>query len=199
MGIRRLSETCFGFGMFLMMVALFMDKTFYILNLLVQSLGYYLQFIIQLGWHTDAFEQLGPSPHSELGRFSPKDHPDPDGPETWIDDWTMFYWGWWISWSPFVGMFIAKISRGRTIRQFINGTLTAPVLYSILWMVIFGGAGIRHEREATNLGYCCPGSEESWFLPANETLAIINSRDDGNKLIEAASKLNYLNTYIIIR
>ena len=44
-----------------------------------------------------------------------------DGPEEWMDGWTIFYWGWWISWSPFVGMFIAKISRGRTIRQFING------------------------------------------------------------------------------
>ena len=68
MGIRRLSETCFGFGMFVMMAALFMDKTFYILNLLVQSLGYYLQYIMQLGWHTDAFEQLGPSAHKTLGR-----------------------------------------------------------------------------------------------------------------------------------
>ena len=58
MGIRRLSETCFGFGMFLMLMALFMDNTFYILNLFVQSLGFYLQYIVQLGWHTDAFEQL---------------------------------------------------------------------------------------------------------------------------------------------
>ena len=68
MGIRRLSETCFAFGMFVMMAALFMDKTFYILNLLVQSLGYYLQYIMQMGWHTDAFEQLGPSAHKKLGR-----------------------------------------------------------------------------------------------------------------------------------
>ena len=102
MGIRRLSETCFSFGMFLMMVALFMDKTWYIMNLLVQSTGYYLQYIIQLGWHTDAFEQLGPSAHTALGRFT-VDEKQPDGPEGWIDDWTMFYWGWWISWSPFVG------------------------------------------------------------------------------------------------
>ena len=111
MGIRRLSETCFGFGMFLMMVALFMDKTFFILNLLVQSLGYYMQYIMQLGWHTDAFEQLGPSAHKELGRFVPEEGPkgtfddQPDGPAGWMDDWTMFYWGWWISWSPFVGRY----------------------------------------------------------------------------------------------
>ncbi len=103
MGIRRLSEVCFGFGMFLMMVALFMDETFYILNLFVQSIGYYLQYIIQLGWHTDAFEQLGPSAHEEMGRFVAPNHGEPDGPAGWMDSWTMFYWGWWISWSPFVG------------------------------------------------------------------------------------------------
>merc|ERR1719220_2450195 len=103
------------------------------------------------GWHTDAFEQLdGGSAHKSAGRFIPEGYKQPDGPQAWMDDWTMFYWGWWISWSPFVGMFIAKISRGRTIRQFINGTLTAPVFYSIMWMVIFGGAGIRMEREASN-------------------------------------------------
>ena len=63
MGIRRLSEVCFGFGMFLMVIVLLMDKTSYILNLFVQSLGYYLQSLIQLSWHTDAYEKLGPSAH----------------------------------------------------------------------------------------------------------------------------------------
>ena len=66
-------------------------------------------------------------------------------------------------------MFIAKISKGRTIKQFINGTLTAPVLYSIFWMVIFGGAGIRHEREASNMGLCCPQNDkENFFLSINK-------------------------------
>ena len=54
--------------------------------------------------------------------------------------------------SYLIGMFIAKVSKGRTIRQFLNGTLTAPVLYSFMWMVIYGGIGIRHEREASALG-----------------------------------------------
>ena len=103
MGIRRLSEVCFGCGMFLMLVILFMDKTFYILNLFVQSLGYYIQNFIQMSWHTDAFEKLGPSAHKELGRFVVNEQEEPDGPKNWIDDWTMFYWGWWVSWSPFVG------------------------------------------------------------------------------------------------
>ena len=73
----------------------------------------------------------------------------------------------------FTGMFIAKVSKGRTIRQFINGTLTAPVLYSILWMVIFGGIGIRHEREASNMGLCCnDDANENWFLSPNDTMSI---------------------------
>jgi len=193
MGIRRLSETCFGFGMFLMMVALFMDKTFFILNLMVQSLGYYMQYIMQLGWHTDAFEQLGPSAHEKLGRFVAEENPhnangeQPDGPAGWMDDWTMFYWGWWISWSPFVGMFIAKISKGRTIKQFINGTLTAPVLYSIFWMVIFGGAGIRHEREGSNLGLCCNNEKAgNFFLNITETEQIITERSINDSIVAAA-------------
>ena len=156
MGIRRLSEVCFLVGMFLMMVALFMDNTFYILNLYVQSLGFYIQKIIGLGFHTDAFEQLSPSYGGEdRNRFTADGFKPSDGPQTWMDGWTMFYWGWWISWCPFVGMFIAKISKGRTIKQFINGTLTAPIIYSFMWMVIFGGAGIKQDRAAAHAGLCC--------------------------------------------
>ena len=100
LGIRRLSELCFTVGMFILMVVLFYDNTWYILNLYVQSIGYYLQWILQLGFHTDAFAQLGNAP-------------DKKEKSDWIDAWTIFYWGWWIAWSPFVGMFIAKISRGK--------------------------------------------------------------------------------------
>ena len=141
-GIRYLSEICFTLGMFLMLFVFFYDDTWYLLNLYVQSIGYYLQWIIQLGFHTDAFAQLGNAPD---GKQAP----------TWMDDWTIFYWGWWIAWSPFVGMFIAKISRGRTVRNFINATLTAPIIYTFLWFCIFGGAGLRMERDATIKGIEC--------------------------------------------
>ena len=141
-GIRRLSEICFGLGMFLMMIAFFSENTWHILNVYVQSIGYYLQWIVQLGFHTDAFAQLGNAP---------------DGKEaqSWMNDWTIFYWGWWIAWSPFVGMFIAKISKGRTIRQFINGTMTAPIVYSFLWFCIFGTAGLKMERDAALANITC--------------------------------------------
>ena len=141
-GVRRLSEVCFGLGVALMLLILFYDKTFYLLNLYVQSIGYYLQHFIQIGFHTEAFAQLGNAPDK---KHAPQ----------WIDAWTIFYWGWWISWSPFVGMFIARISRGRTIKSYINATLTAPILFSFLWFTIFGGAGLNMEREAALKGINC--------------------------------------------
>ncbi|XP_066924907.1 glycine betaine transporter OpuD-like isoform X2 [Clytia hemisphaerica] len=141
-GIRRLSEICFGIGCFIMFFIFFSSDTWHLLNVFVQSIGYYLQWIIQLGFHTDAFAQQGNAP---------------DGKEnhSWIDSWTIFYWGWWISWSPFVGMFIAKISRGRTIKDFIIYTLTLPSLYSFLWMAIFGGVGIQMQNTAEKAGITC--------------------------------------------
>ena len=169
-----------------MLTCFVMDNSVYILNLLVQSLGYYLQHLIQLGTHTDVFEQLG---SSKNGLDRERLHYSSDGPSDWMDSWTMFYWGMWIGWSPFVGksnkapplfvtlelyviagMFIAKISRGRTIREFIHGTLTAPVIYSFLWMILFGGIGIRHEREAGNYGLCCntPEPNSGFFLTSDQ-------------------------------
>jgi len=142
LGIRRLSETCFAIGCLIMFIVFFADNTWYILNLFVQSTGYYFQWVVQLGFHTDAFAQLAMAPDG-------KEQPD------WIDGWTIFYWGWWISWSPFVGMFIAKISRGRTIKEFILYTLTLPVFYSFIWMSIFGGVGIKMQNEAINAGVNC--------------------------------------------
>jgi BCCT, betaine/carnitine/choline family transporter len=91
----------------------------------------------------------------------------PDGSGSarkWMNGWTIFYWGWWIAWAPFVGMFIAKISRGRTVRQIINGALTGPVIYGFLWFAVFGGAALRVERQAANLGIQCDLGE------ANETI-----------------------------
>ena len=82
--------------------------------------------------------------------------PTSDGESEWMNEWTVFYWSWWIAWSPFVGAFIAKISRGRTIREFIHGSLTAPVLFSFLWITVFGGSGIKMERAAAHRGLCCP-------------------------------------------
>ena len=67
--------------------------------------------------------------------------------QTWLSGWTVFYWAWWISWTPFVGVFIARISRGRTIRQFIAGVILVPSVVSLIWFAIFGGAAIQQQRQ----------------------------------------------------
>ena len=74
-----------------------------------------------------------------------------DATAAWLSSWTVFYWAWWISWTPFVGMFIARISRGRTIKQFVVGVLLIPSVVSLVWFAIFGGAAINLQRSGTDL------------------------------------------------
>lgn len=186
-GIRRLSEICFGLGMFIMLMVLFLEDTWYLLNLYCQSIGYYIQWIMQLGFHCDAFE-LSSRSNGAADRGRAYEDGEGDGPENWMDDWTIFYWGWWISWSPFVGMFIAKISRGRTIRQFINGAMTAPIIYTFLWMCIFGGGAIKIERNAAGAGLCCPKFDADFLKMPAAQLANIQVQPLDKLLICGATK-----------
>ncbi|XP_065670241.1 trimethylamine transporter [Hydra vulgaris] len=149
-GIKWLSEICFMVGTVLLLVVFFSDDTWFLLNLFVQSCGYYVQNFIEVGFHTDAFEMKGDAPD---GKQAPG----------WMDAWTLFYWGWWVSWSPFVGMFFAKISRGRTIKEFITYTLTVPIFYTFLWLTVFGGAGLAMERKAEVLNISCEMYNTSLF------------------------------------
>jgi len=174
-GIKYLSWITFVLGNCLCLSVLFLDDTWFLLDLMVQSVGYYFQYLMEIGWWCDAFVRQGGGlgvldkdmlqqnfafglKHNETSLT-----PNPEmymETETapyanWMRWWTIFYWGWWISWSPFVGMFIAKISRGRTIRQFVVGTMAAPLAYTILWFSVFGGAGIRMERMANQQGLIC--------------------------------------------
>ncbi len=88
----------------------------------------------------DTFTNTLGSYASEVVRMSLRATPFRDS--TWVGNWTIFYWAWWISWSPFVGLFIARVSRGRTIREFIAGTVLAPTLAAFLWFSIFGGTAL---------------------------------------------------------
>ena len=188
-GIKRLSQICFFVGLFVMIVTLFLDDSSYLLNLYVQSIGSYFQHILQLGSHTDAFEKLGPSSgFKERHRWVPDGTTSTDGPKNWMEGWTLFYWGWWISWCPFVGMFLAKISKGRTIKQFLKGTLTTPFIYISMWMVIFGGAGIHQERSAATAGLCCP-DKSGWFLTPERINNSLHSRVDLTNVIQPDSSL----------
>mmetsp|Transcript_19244 Transcript_19244/g.26631 ORF Transcript_19244/g.26631 Transcript_19244/m.26631 type:complete len:801 (-) Transcript_19244:111-2513(-) len=177
-GIRLLSLVTFFIGVFLMLALLFLDNTWYLLNTFVQSTGVYIQYVWQIGFDCEAYQQLSyefqgsektnqlwgsgteklydrvlslntPGLENDLNfTWSSATQVYEQTPKEWMDWWTIFYWGWWISWAPFVGMFVAKISRGRTIRQVIVGSFLAPTTFSFLWMTIFGGLGIKMERVA---------------------------------------------------
>ena len=123
-GIRRLSELNLLLALALLVFVFALGPTVFILSSLVQNVGYYVQHLLEVTFRTTAYRGID-----------------------WQKGWTMFYWGWWISWAPFVGMFIARISRGRTIREFIGGVLFVPALLTFVWFSVFGGTAIHLELE----------------------------------------------------
>ncbi len=118
-GIRRISELNITLALLLLIFVLFMGPTLHILQTLVQNVGNYVSDVVEQTFHLYAYD-----------------------PGDWIGGWTLFYWGWWISWSPFVGMFVARVSRGRTIREFVIGVLMVPVGFTFVWMTFFGNTAI---------------------------------------------------------
>eukprot|EP00746_Dinoflagellata_sp_MGD_P151093 gnl/MRDRNA2_/MRDRNA2_82786_c0_seq1.p1 gnl/MRDRNA2_/MRDRNA2_82786_c0~~gnl/MRDRNA2_/MRDRNA2_82786_c0_seq1.p1 ORF type:complete len:945 (+),score=106.13 gnl/MRDRNA2_/MRDRNA2_82786_c0_seq1:231-2837(+) len=147
-GIVNLSRITFSMGMVILLTVWLLGEPYHILNVLCQGLGYYIWYLPKIGFQTDAYELLGPA---DWGLGGPS---DASGSHTWMPHHTLFFWGWWISWAPFVGTFIAKISKGRTMRQFIVGTTIIPSLYSFVWMGTFGAEGIRMQRMADSMGLC---------------------------------------------
>lgn len=123
-GIRRLSEINLVIGLVLLIFVLAVGPTLFLVNSLVQNTGSYISNLVSLSFWTQAYAP------SETG---------------WQEGWTIFYWGWWISWSPFVGMFIARISRGRTIREFLMGVLFVPTALTFAWLTVFGNSALHAE------------------------------------------------------
>ena len=130
-GVRILSETNLLLAVLLMLIILVLGPTVFLLKTYVQNTGAYLSEIVYKTFNLYAYN-----------------------PTDWIGGWTLFYWGCWIAWSPFVGMFIARISRGRTIREFIGGVLLVPAGFTLMWMTVFGDAAIYmiHVEGLASLG-----------------------------------------------
>ncbi|WP_028629302.1 BCCT family transporter [Metapseudomonas resinovorans] len=122
-GMKRLSEWNMLLSVVLVALVLLLGPTRYILNLMLESTGDYAQNIVGLSFWSDAQKDSG-----------------------WQNWWTAFYWPWWMTWGPFVGLFIARISKGRTIRELIAGALVVPTLVTIVWMSVFGGAALKSEQ-----------------------------------------------------
>jgi len=118
-GIKRLSEWNLFLAIGLMLFVFIAGPSLFLIGAYVQNIGDYIDQLAVMTFNVDAY-----------------------GDGVWVNDWTLFYWGWWISWSPFVGMFIARISRGRTIREFIFGVLFGPTLFTFLWMTIYGNSAL---------------------------------------------------------
>ncbi|MET7283377.1 BCCT family transporter [Kribbella sp. NPDC005582] len=130
-GIQWLSNINMVLAVVLAAFVFVVGPTVLILNLVPTAIGDYLRDIADMAARTEASGG--------------------DTMAAWLSSWTVFYWAWWISWTPFVGMFIARISRGRTIRQFVTGVLLVPSMVSLVWFCIFGGAAIDTQRHGVDI------------------------------------------------
>lgn len=130
-GMSRLSNIAMGISVGLIVYVVVLGPTEYLLNSVVNAFGDYVAEVVPRGFQTFTFYG---------GEVS-----------QWFDDWTLTYMLWWIAWGPFVGVFIARISRGRTIREFVVGVLVVPTLFSIVWFGCFGGIGLYDAIEGNGI------------------------------------------------
>lgn len=122
-GIKILGDLNLVLATILLVLVILLGPTLKIVNMFISSLGNYLQYFIEDSLSINAFED-----------------------NTWLNTWRIFYWSWWIAWAPFVGTFIARISKGRTIREFIIGVTLVPALVSLVWFAAFGTMGLNYGR-----------------------------------------------------
>lgn len=157
-GIKRLSEINTVLAVSLLLLILFAGPTALLLSGTLQNFGGYIASVVPRTFDLYVY-----------------------APTNWLGDWTIFYWGWWISWTPFVGIFVARISRGRTIREFLIGVTVVPTLFVCLWLGVLGGSGIDLilNQGVTELGDAILDNPAVGlfrfleFLPATELLSMI--------------------------
>ncbi|MGE6440343.1 BCCT family transporter [Psychrobacter sp. NPDC078631] len=136
-GIKRLSDINIGFTIVLLAFMVILGPTLFIFDSFIENIGNYLTVIVPLGTWGESYSGTD-----------------------WQSSWTIFYWAWWVSWAPFVGIFIARISRGRTIREFTLGVLLIPMLILFFWFTTFGGVAV-HMELASAVSGVSPGLVEA--------------------------------------
>ena len=154
-GIKYLSNINMVLAVILLILVILLGPTLLIFDTFTDTIGLYLQ---------------------NLPRMSFRAAPLDDANRAWINSWTIFYWAWWISWSPFVGIFIARVSRGRTIREFLVGVLMLPTLLSFFWFSVFGATAMDVQMKGTDLSGL--KTEETLFavfheMPMSMLLSIV--------------------------
>jgi len=138
-GIKNLAILSLLLGQFMIFYVWMMDDSWFLTNLFVQSLGDYVAKFFTIGFYCSAVEQS--EVNNAYGEY-----------QSWQYWWTIFYWGWWIAWCPFVGVFLARLARGRTIREFITAIMIGAVLYNLLFLNVLGGAGLKMQLLAEKHG-----------------------------------------------
>ncbi len=153
-GIKWLSNGNMILALALLFFLFVVGPTVFILELIPASAGSYLAALPQMATRTGAF-----------------------GGHEWLSAWTIFYWAWWVSWTPFVGSFLAKISRGRTIREFVLGVVGVPSAISVVWFSVWGGAALTAQNTGTDIAAATAESQESamFTLLADYPLAAVTS------------------------
>ncbi|MDF3337162.1 BCCT family transporter [Mycolicibacterium septicum] len=153
-GIQWLSNTNMVLALAMALFIFLVGPTMFMLNMIPTAIGSYIGDLPQMAARTGA-----------------------EGPEVsaWLQDWTIFYWAWWISWTPFVGMFIARISRGRTIRQFVTGVLLVPSVVSLVWFCVFGGAAIFEQQNGVDLAGMGSQERQLFSLLGEYPIATVTS------------------------
>ncbi|WP_281190680.1 BCCT family transporter [Staphylococcus schleiferi] len=137
-GIQYLSNLNIGLGTLLLIAGLIVGPTILTLNMFTSSTGSLLNSFL--------FNSFDAAPTNPQKR-------------EWMTNWTLYYWGWWLSWSPFVGVFIARVSKGRSIREFISGVLLVPVIVSFVWFSVFGVLGIETAKKHTEIFKMSPETQ----------------------------------------
>ena len=145
-GIKYLSNANMYFAILLLILVFVLGPSMLILNMFTDTIGGYIQNIVGMSF------RIAPLKLQQ---------------REWINSWTIFYWAWWISWSPFVGIFIARVSRGRTIREFLIGVLLLPTIVSFIWFAVFGMTAIDVQQTA-NVDLTHFATEEVLFVIFNE-------------------------------
>ncbi|MEU4969276.1 choline BCCT transporter BetT [Streptomyces smyrnaeus] len=141
-GIRRLSQLNVLLAILLMLYILFVGSPIRLLNALILNVGDYVSRFPSMTLNTFAWDQ----------------------PTDWLNSWTLFFWAWWIAWAPFVGLFLARISRGRTIRQFVAATLVIPLLFTLIFLSVFGNSALGVIRDGnTKFGETAMAAPEQGF------------------------------------
>ncbi len=195
-GIKFLSNANLVMAALLAFAVAALGPTIFILNEFVQDIGVYLSRLVELSFQTLPFQGVAGN--------------------SWLTSWTTYYWGWWMSWSPFVGIFIARISRGRTIREFILGVMAVPTLVTFLWFAIMGGLGLYEQlfggvdligSDGVNINTVLFQAFEA--LPASQLLSglamivviifFITSSDSGSFVMSMLSTGGHPNPALLVR